>query len=53
VMVPYFAQALGRETMTAYQASARGGRLTGELQGDRVILGGACVTVIEGAFLLP
>lgn len=53
VLVPYWTERLGRETLTAYQASARGGRLTCELAGDRVILGGACVTVIEGTFLLP
>ena len=34
--------------MTFFQASARGGRLTGRLDGERVILGGKCVTVIEG-----
>ena len=34
--------------MTFFQASRRGGHLTGRLDGDRVILGGRCVTVIEG-----
>ncbi|SEL05781.1 phenazine biosynthesis protein PhzF family [Sphingomonas palmae] len=53
VMVPYWAQRLGRDRMSAYQASARGGRLSCRLDGDRVVLGGACVTVIEGTFLLP
>ena len=53
VMVPYWADRLGRDTLTAYQASKRGGRLTCRLDGDRVVLGGTCVTVIEGAFLLP
>jgi PhzF family phenazine biosynthesis protein len=53
VMVPYWADRLGRDEMTAFQASARGGRLTCRLDGDRVILGGQCVTVIEGSFLLP
>lgn len=53
VMVPWFADTLGRDTMTAFQASARGGRLTCRLAGDRVVLGGSCVTVIEGSFLLP
>ncbi|HEX8418719.1 MAG TPA: PhzF family phenazine biosynthesis protein [Sphingomonas sp.] len=53
VMVPYWADRLGRDRFTAFQASARGGRLTCRLDGDRVILGGACVTVIEGSFLLP
>lgn len=53
VMVPYWADRLGRDRMSAYQASARGGRLSCRLDGDRVVLGGACVTVIEGTFLLP
>ena len=53
VMVPYWAEKLGTDRFTAFQASARGGLLTCALEGDRVILGGACVTVIEGTFLLP
>lgn len=53
VSVPYWAERLGRERFTAFQASSRGGRLTCELRGDRVVLGGQCVTVIEGTFLLP
>lgn len=52
VMVPYFADKLGRTTFAAYQASARGGHLRCELAGDRVILRGQCVTVIEGSFRL-
>ncbi|HMG46656.1 MAG TPA: PhzF family phenazine biosynthesis protein [Allosphingosinicella sp.] len=49
VLVPYWAKRLGRsDTMTFFQASKRGGHLTGRLAGDRVILGGKCVTVIEG-----
>jgi PhzF family phenazine biosynthesis protein len=52
VIVPYWAKRLGRESFTAYQASKRGGRLTCRLDGDRVILGGPCVTVIEGSFFL-
>jgi PhzF family phenazine biosynthesis protein len=48
VSVPYWAERLGKDRLTAWQASARGGRLTGRLDGDRVILGGRCVTVIEG-----
>ena len=52
VMVPYWAKRLGRDRFTAYQASARGGHLTCQLDGDRVILGGRCVTVIEGTFFL-
>ena len=53
VLAPYWAERLGRPSFSAYQASARGGRLGCELAGDRVILAGQCVTVIEGAFLLP
>ena len=53
VAVPYWAERLGRTRLTAMQASARGGRMTCSLERDRVVLGGACVTVIEGTFLLP
>ncbi|WP_375395056.1 PhzF family phenazine biosynthesis protein [uncultured Sphingomonas sp.] len=53
VVVPYWAERLGRDRFTAFQASTRGGRLTCTLDGKRVVLGGSCVTVIEGTFLLP
>lgn len=49
-LVPFWAQRLGRTHITAFQASKRGGRLECELRGDRVVLGGTCVTVIEGRF---
>ena len=52
VIVPYWAARLGRERFTAFQASARGGHLTCTLAGDRVVLGGTCVTVIEGRLTL-
>jgi PhzF family phenazine biosynthesis protein len=52
VIVPYWTKRLGRDHFTAYQASQRGGRLACRLDGDRVILGGTCVTVIEGTFFL-
>ena len=52
VAVPYWAQVFGRTTMTAYQASARGGHVGCELRGDQVVLTGNCVTVIEGIFTL-
>lgn len=50
VLAPFWAARLGRERFTAHQASARGGDLTCLLDGDRVWLGGACVTVVEGRF---
>jgi len=52
VLTPYWAARLGRERFTAYQASLRGGHVACTLAGDRAILGGQCVTVIEGVFLL-
>ena len=52
VLTPYWAERLGRPDFTAYQASARGGRLDCRLAGDRAILGGKCVTVIEGVMRL-
>lgn len=52
VMVPYWAEKFGRDRFSAYQASARGGHVGCEMAGDRVILRGSCVTVIEGTFLL-
>jgi PhzF family phenazine biosynthesis protein len=48
ISVPYWAERLGKNDLTAWQASERGGYLTGRLDGDRVILGGKCVTIIEG-----
>ena len=48
VLTPYWAERLGRTEFTAYQASRRGGHVGCRLEGDRVILGGQCVTVIEG-----
>ena len=52
-IVGYWAKRLERDDFTAFQASARGGRLTCRYEGERVVLGGQCVTVIEGSFLLP
>jgi len=51
-LVPFWAERLSRNRFTAFQASKRGGHLDCELNRDRVILGGQCVTVIEGHFQL-
>jgi PhzF family phenazine biosynthesis protein len=51
-LAPFWAGRLGRTRFTAFQASERTGILDCELDGDRVILGGNCVTVIKGQFLL-
>lgn len=52
VLTPYWARRLGRERLTAHQASTRGGDLTLRLDGAKAWLGGPCVTVVEGAFYL-
>lgn len=53
VMVPYWADVLGKDAFSAFQASKRGGHVGCRLDGDRVLLTGSCVTTIEGTFLLP
>ncbi len=52
VLTPYWAERLGKNELSAYQASKRGGYVACRLDGDRVALGGKCVTVIEGQFRL-
>lgn len=52
VMTPYWTARLGRDHFSAYQASRRGGHVDCRLDGDRAILGGTCVTVIEGELRL-
>jgi len=51
-LVPYWAERLGRNEFTALQASARTGILHCRVEGDRVLLGGECHTVIVGQFQL-
>jgi PhzF family phenazine biosynthesis protein len=51
-LVPYWAKRLGRNEFTALQASRRSGLLHCRLEGDRVVLGGQCQTVIVGTFQL-
>ncbi len=51
-LVPYWAERLGRNEFAALQASARTGVLHCRLEGDRVVLGGHCQTVIVGQFQL-
>ena len=52
VLTHFWSERLGRDRFTAHQASARGGTLTCRREGDRAILGGPCVTVVEGRFFL-
>ena len=52
-LIPYWANRLGKTTLSARQISKRGGDLACELRGDRVAIGGCAVKVLEGEFLLP
>jgi PhzF family phenazine biosynthesis protein len=47
-LTPYWSAKLGKDEMTAYQASRRGGVLHVRLAGDRVKLAGEAVTVLRG-----
>jgi PhzF family phenazine biosynthesis protein len=47
-LTPYWAGRLGRNDLTGYQASARGGVVKVRLEGDRVRLAGGAVTVLRG-----
>lgn len=48
VLGPYWGGRLGKNILKAYQASARGGELTVEVSGNRTLLTGKALTVIEG-----
>jgi predicted PhzF superfamily epimerase YddE/YHI9 len=48
VLAPFWAARLGKQEMTGFQASPRGGEVRVRLEGDHVRLGGRAVTVLEG-----
>lgn len=50
-LAPYWAERLGRRSLTARQVSRRGGSLQVTLDGDRVHLAGHAVTVLSGELL--
>ncbi|MER6143698.1 PhzF family phenazine biosynthesis protein [Streptomyces sparsogenes] len=50
-LAPFWSARLGRDELTGLQASARGGLVRTALRGDRTLLTGAAVTVIEGELL--
>ncbi|MCH8189582.1 MAG: PhzF family phenazine biosynthesis protein, partial [Proteobacteria bacterium] len=51
VLGPYWGARLGKDAMTAYQASERGGVVRVTCTGERVRLAGQAVTVMEGTLL--
>lgn len=50
-LAPYWSERLGRPGLTGLQASPRSGRVRTELRGDRTLLTGRAVTVIDGELL--
>lgn len=48
ILGPYWSRKLGKNYMTAYQASARGGIVQVRLSGDRTYVCGKAVTVFKG-----
>jgi predicted PhzF superfamily epimerase YddE/YHI9 len=47
-LAPFWAARLGRDSLRAFQASARGGEVRVTVRGERVLLGGRAVTVVRG-----
>lgn len=47
-LIPYWANRLGKTKLSAQQLSSRGGKLTCELRGDRVLIGGKVVEYMRG-----
>jgi PhzF family phenazine biosynthesis protein len=52
-LAPYWAERLGRPDLTGLQASPRSGLVRTRLRGDRTLLTGRAVTVIDGELLAP
>lgn len=51
-LAPFWAERLGRAQLTARQLSPRGGHLSCQVKGNRVLLHGRALTVIRGELLL-
>jgi PhzF family phenazine biosynthesis protein len=51
-LAPYWAEKLGQNTLEARQVSSRGGELTCEVRGDRVLIRGHAVKYLEGEIFL-
>ncbi len=52
MLIPYWAEKLGKTQLLARQVSERGGDLRCQLAGDRVLIGGKAVTYLIGKALL-
>ena len=53
VLAPFWADRLGRTALAGLQASARSGLVGVELIGDRVIVSGRAVTILDGVLSTP
>ena len=51
-LAPFWAKRLGKESMLAYQASARGGVVRCAVRGDRVLIAGKAVTTLRAELLV-
>jgi PhzF family phenazine biosynthesis protein len=52
LLTPIWAERLGKSTLQARQLSARGGELSCELRGDRVMLQGKAVATLKGSLIM-
>ncbi|NOX36727.1 MAG: PhzF family phenazine biosynthesis protein [Calditrichaeota bacterium] len=52
-LVPYWAERLGKTSLTARQLSKRGGEVKATLVGDRVAIRGQAVLYLEGKIYIP
>jgi len=51
-LTPFWANRLKKNKLTAAQLSKRGGNLTCELKGNRVLIGGTCLTYFKGELFI-
>lgn len=51
-LIPFWAKKLGKNKLTAKQVSKRGGEVSCEYLGDRVLIGGKAVTYLVGEFVI-
>lgn len=51
-LIPFWAERLGKDKLTALQISPRGGALFCEYKGDRVIISGEAITYLKGIFTI-
>jgi PhzF family phenazine biosynthesis protein len=52
-LLPFWSKRLGKTSLSGWQASTRGGRVRGEVVGDRVMLKGQAVTFSVGEVVAP